>query len=57
MDKRNEVLFVRMPGDLKDAVDWLAERNERSLSQQVRHVLRREVERAAKATRPEGNEK
>jgi predicted transcriptional regulator len=46
MSKRDEVLFVRMPSDLKDAVDLLAEQNERSLSQQVRILLRREVERS-----------
>ena len=55
MDKRNEVLFVRMPADLKDAVDLMAEQNERSLSQQIRHVLKREVERFHKTT--ERNEK
>jgi hypothetical protein len=46
MNKRDEVLFVRVPADLKDAVDLLAEENERSLSQQVRILLRREVERS-----------
>ena len=46
MNKRDEVLFVRVPADLKDAVDLLAEQNERSLSQQVRILLRREVERS-----------
>jgi hypothetical protein len=48
MEKQDDsaVLFVRIEPALKDAVDLLAEANERSLSQQVRHVLRREVERA-----------
>jgi hypothetical protein len=53
MEKQDDsaVLFVRIEPSLKDAVDQLAASNERSLSQEVRHVLRRAVERAAYASK------
>jgi hypothetical protein len=44
MNKQDAVLFVRLEPSLKQAVDDLAAENERSLSQQVRHLLRREVD-------------
>jgi predicted HicB family RNase H-like nuclease len=48
MEKQDDsaILFVRLAPSLKNAIDLLAEQNERSLSQEVRHVLRREVERS-----------
>ena len=45
MEKREEVLFVRVEPQLKSALALLAEQHERSLSQEVRWLLGREVER------------
>lgn len=41
--QREEVLFVRVESQLKSALEALADRNERSLSQQVRYLLGREL--------------
>lgn len=46
MDKPVEVLFVKVPSELKSALAALAERHERSLSGEVRYLLARELDEA-----------
>ena len=43
MEKQREVLFVRVEPEFKMALEALADRNERSLSQEVRWLLGREL--------------
>jgi plasmid stability protein len=44
MDTKPAILFVELPPSLKSAVQQLAHRNERSVAQEVRFILRRELE-------------
>lgn len=46
MNKPIEVLFVKVPSELKSALTALAEQHERSLSGEVRYLLAREIEEA-----------